>query len=87
MGQVGANPEALLGDVLLWHWEQTHKATEAENARIRPGFSGQFLFLLAFEVLYVLYRLGLTVLKKTTGLFSAYVANSFKKILLTGKQK
>lgn len=49
-------------------------------------FQGGFSFLLAFEVLYVLYRLGLTVLRKTTGLFSVYVANSFKKIL-TGKQK
>lgn len=61
----------------------THKATEAENARSRPGFSRGFLFLLAFEFLYVLYRFGLTVLRKKTGLFSVHGAHSLKKKLFS----
>lgn len=65
----------------------TYKATEAENARIRLGFSRGLLFLLAFEFLYILYRSGPTVLREKIGLFSVRVANSFKKILLTVKQK
>lgn len=86
MGQAWTDAEAPLGDVLVGHWEHI-KPQRQKMQGIRLGFSRGLLFLLAFEFLYILYRSGPTVLREKIGLFSVRVANSFKKILLTVKQK